>query len=128
MMRRRQFIGLIGGLVAGPSIAGAQAGAENRRIGFVSGGPPPPDALPPKLLREALQALGHTGLTYVTRYAAWHRDRLPSLLSEVLNDGPDLIFAFGEPAVEAARAATETTPIVFMGAGDAVAAGLIGSL
>jgi putative tryptophan/tyrosine transport system substrate-binding protein len=67
-------------------------------------------------------------VVYASRYAAWHREQLPRLLAEILADKPDLIFAFGEPAAEAVRDAATSVPAVFIGAGDAVATGLIAGL
>jgi putative ABC transport system substrate-binding protein len=41
-MRRREFIGLIGGAVAWPIKTRAQQSEPVRRVGFLSVGPPPP--------------------------------------------------------------------------------------
>jgi putative ABC transport system substrate-binding protein len=62
------------------------------------------------------------------RFAEGRSERLPMLMAELLNSHVDLIWTFGTPASVAARDATNTTPVVFVGGGDPVALGLIQSL
>ena len=63
------------------------------------------------------------------RWAEGHYDRLPALAADLVSRKVDLIVAAGgTPTAQAAKNATSTTPIVFTGVGDPVAAGLAGSL
>jgi putative ABC transport system substrate-binding protein len=78
-----------------------------------------------------LTELGHVegrDIVYAARYAETRRERLPGLVAELLDFKPDVFVAFHNPSAEAARSATKTVPIVFAGAGDAVAIGLISTL
>jgi ABC-type uncharacterized transport system substrate-binding protein len=82
-------------------------------------------------LRQALRELGYvegTNVTYEARYAEAKRERFPALAAELVGLKVDLIMTRGGPAAEAVKEATSTIPIVIIGAGDAVATGLIASL
>jgi putative ABC transport system substrate-binding protein len=52
----------------------------------------------------------------------------PSPVAELINSNVDVIVAWATPAVNAARRATSTTPIVMVGPGDPVGSGFIASL
>jgi len=54
--------------------------------------------------------------------------RLPKLAAELVSLKVNLVVAIGTPAAKAAKASTATVPIVFVGAGDPVASGLVASL
>jgi ABC-type uncharacterized transport system substrate-binding protein len=54
------------------------------------------------------------------RYANGDYDRLPSLVADLIKGKVDLILASGLSAVRAARNATDTIPIVMVGAMDPV--------
>ena len=64
------------------------------------------------------------------RYAKGKRDRLPELAAELVRLKVNIIVAVGgDPLILAAKNATETIPIVMVGAGiDPVAAGFVESL
>jgi putative ABC transport system substrate-binding protein len=57
-----------------------------------------------------------------------HFERLPALAAEVVNRRPAAIFASTGPAASAAKAATQTIPIIFSVANDPVELGLVASL
>ena len=65
MISRRRFItGFVTGLTPLAATASAQEykaqqRARTWRVGFLSGGAPPPDGAPPLPLRQALQELGY---------------------------------------------------------------------
>jgi len=55
-------------------------------------------------------------------------ERLPALTRELLDSKPEVIVTFGTTAAQAAKAATNTTPIVMAFAGDPVGTGLVASV
>ena len=84
-------------------------------------------------IRLALRELGYIegqNIAIEYRYAEGKRDRLPELAAELVRLKVDIIVvAGGDPAVQAAKNATKTIPIVMTGAGlDPVKAGLVESL
>jgi putative ABC transport system substrate-binding protein len=61
------------------------------------------------------------------RWAEGQYDRLPSLAGELVSRGVAVIVAGDAPASSAAKAATKTTPIVFMTGADPIKTGLVDS-
>jgi putative ABC transport system substrate-binding protein len=62
------------------------------------------------------------------RWAQERYDRLPALAAELVRLNVDVILAASLPAAFAAKRATTTIPIVFVGFGDPVSTGLVGGL
>ena len=130
-MDRRTFLGtLAGGLLAAPLAAGAQQAAKIARVGFLATslatGPHLTDAF-----RQGLRDLGYVeGRNVVIEYrdAQGKIERLPALAAELVALKVDVIVAPNTPAALAAKQATRTLPIVFVGAGEPVASGLVTSL
>jgi putative ABC transport system substrate-binding protein len=129
-MRRREFITLVGGTAAMWSLA---ARAQNALpvIGFLH--PTSPDAFPERL-REFRQGLKEAGFVdganvmVTVRFAENQPDRLSALARELVNAHVAVIVAANGPAILAAKAATMTTPIVFIAPEDPVKLGLVASL
>jgi len=67
-------------------------------------------------------------LTIEYRWADGRTDHLPELADELVARKVDAIVASGTPTVLAAKHATSTIPIVFVGIGDPVDTGLVKSL
>jgi putative ABC transport system substrate-binding protein len=125
-MRRRDAIKVIAGsTVAWPLMARAQQRAKIPRIGIVD------DAPMWQAFRQALRELGYVEgetVNYEYRYSEGVPERLATVAGELIRRPVDLIATFGTPATEAAKAATTTIPIVMIGIGDPVGAGLVASL
>jgi putative ABC transport system substrate-binding protein len=81
--------------------------------------------------RERLAALGYVeGSTLVVeqRHADDVPAALPKLAAELVATHPDVIVAVSTPAAAAAKAATSTIPIVFVGPADPIGSGLVTNL
>jgi ABC-type uncharacterized transport system substrate-binding protein len=82
------------------------------------------------IFREALAALGDIDRKTIHlefRLANGDASRFPELAAALVRDNPRVIVASGEAAAQAARAATQTIPIV-ASTNDLVASGLVASL
>jgi putative tryptophan/tyrosine transport system substrate-binding protein len=134
MMRRREFITLLGGAaVAWPPLGHAQPATKLARVGFLSPGSEASHARDPRAqgFYQAMRELGWvegTTITYERRYAEGHFDRLPDLARELAQFDLAAIATASTPPALAAKAATSTIPIVIMDPGDPMAAGLVTSL
>jgi putative tryptophan/tyrosine transport system substrate-binding protein len=127
-VKRREFIGLVGGAAAWPLTASAQQ-AEGKlvTIGVLAIEPwPSIDAF-----RNALNALGYIegkNVRFVYRYAKGDNERLPEPANELVGLNVDVIFTWRTDAVLAAKQATATIPIVMGVIGDPVGSGIVTGL
>jgi putative ABC transport system substrate-binding protein len=134
-VQRRAFIGVVGGVAAAlvwpPPAARAQQAGKVYRLGYLAL-LPGEDKTSAKWVFQRLQELGYRDGSNVIldfRSAEGRVDRLPELAAELVRSGPDtLIGGFGTLAPKALIAATKTIPIVFIGVGDPVGAGIVASL
>jgi putative tryptophan/tyrosine transport system substrate-binding protein len=130
-MDRRAFLGtLAGGLVAAPLVAEAQQAAKIARIGFLSLNLAPNPHLP-EAFRQGLRDLGYVeGRNVVIEYrdAEGKPERFPALAAELVALKVDVILVGSTPQALAAKQATKTIPIVFIGTADPVGSGLVTSL
>ncbi len=81
--------------------------------------------------RQGLRKFGYTedkNIAVDYRFAEGKSERLPELASELVRLNVDIIITRATPGLVAAKQATTTIPIVFVGVADAVAAGLVASL
>ena len=130
--KRREFIGLLGGMAAAWPVAGyGQQPAKLPTIGFVGDSPDGPWAALLRAFRLGLRATGfiegqNVAIEY--RWTEGHNDKLPALTADLVGRQVAVIVAPTTPAVLAAKAATKTIPIVFFTAGDSVDLGLVASL
>jgi putative ABC transport system substrate-binding protein len=132
MMKRREFIWLVGGAaVAWPHTVLAQQTAMPI-IGFLSSRSPAESTAVVAAFRQGLREAGFVkgqNLAIAFRWAEGHYDGLPVLAADLVNlRVAVLLAAGGPPSAHAAKAATLTIPIVFSAASDPVRLGLVPSL
>jgi putative ABC transport system substrate-binding protein len=132
-MRRREFLGVLGGAAASwPFAVGAQQPERLRRIGVLMNLAENQQAQARiSALRQALEQFGwtdHRNVQIEIRWAAGDADRYRKFAAELTALVPDVILATGTPAVEALQRATRTIPIVFVAVVDPVGAGLVANL
>ena len=134
-MKRREFIGLLGGAAAGwPCAARAQQGEQMRRIGLLVGAAEEHDPQSQARImafRHGLEALGWIegrNIRIDYRFAGGDDSRIQTYVAELVNSAPDLIVANSSPVVAALKRATHTIPIVFAVVSDPVGQGFVASV
>jgi putative ABC transport system substrate-binding protein len=133
MIRRREFITLLGGAAAWPLGARAQQGGRMRRIGYLESG----DENDP-LSKSNVAAFTQTlvGLDWTDgrnarmdlRWGGGDINRMRALAHELVGLQPDIILTDGTPATVAVQVETRTIPIVFANVGDPVASSIVARL
>ena len=133
-MKRREFIGLVGGVAAWPLAARAQQPAKMKRIAMVD----------PALKVADMRIGGDSGYTVglqelqrlgyiegqnliIDRFSADGKREYGDLVAEIVSAHPDVIFTSGTPITLALKAVTSTIPIVAI-TGDPIRFGLVSSL
>jgi putative ABC transport system substrate-binding protein len=122
-------------LVVLATLAGAlPAWAQARtppRIGFLNASTAAAAARQVEAFRQGLREQGYaegTDIAIEYRFADGRFERLPQLARELVELPVDVLVSVVTEASRAARSATSTIPIVMVGVGDPVAAGLVASL
>jgi putative ABC transport system substrate-binding protein len=132
-MRRRTFLGLIGGVSLWSTSAWAQQASRVARIGFITTGPIDLAETRSSIaaFRRGLRELGYVegqNVVIEIRAADSKVERFPGLANELVNLGVDIIVASNSLSGRAAKQATATIPIVVPVMGDPVGDGLVATL
>jgi putative ABC transport system substrate-binding protein len=133
-MRRREFITLIGGVVAAwPVAVRAQQSGRMRRIGVLMPLPADDPVVQARVaaFAQGLQQSGWTigrNVQIDTRWAAADADRIRSHAAELVALAPDVILTSGNAGVAPLLQVSRTVPIVFAIVPDPVGAGFVDSL
>jgi putative ABC transport system substrate-binding protein len=133
-MRRREFIGLLGGAAAAwPLATGAKQAERMRRISVLMGypeGDPQAQANVTALL-QGLQSLGwiegrNVQIDY--RWAGGDPDKARTFARELIATTPDVMVSSTNQVTRIVQQETQTIPIVFAFVGDPVGSGFAASL
>src|SRR5215475_6188145 len=128
---RRELLAALGGAAAAWPLAARTQQSAMPVIGFLSSSSAPHTA---KRIASFSQGLSETSyavgrdVTIEQRLAEGQYERLSALAVDLVSRRVNLIAALAPQAAFAAKAATTTIPIVFVGAFDPVKAGLVASL
>lgn len=133
-MRRREFLGALGGALGGAAAWPLGAHAQQPAmpvIGFMSARSPEDSV---QALAQFKKGLGEGGfidgrnLTLEYRWARGDYGRLPALVDELVTRRVNVLAAVGgDASARAAKAAASSLPVVFAMGGDPVQAGLVQS-
>ena len=125
MMKRRDFITLLGGVAAWPLAARAQQEEKVRRIGVLAGTIEPTWLA---ALRDGLAKLGWIeghNLRIDLRFTLGDPARMRADAVELVSLAPDVIVTTNRPGTAAVQEQTKTIPIVFTAGNDPVSNGLL---
>lgn len=131
-MRRREFLGVVGGAATWPVTALGQQPEQVRRIGVLTQGSTNAHPSPP--FRAFLGALHEAGwddgrnLKIEWRFSDGSAEPLPGLAQELVKLAVELIVTAPTEPTLAAKRATSTIPVVFVQVADPVQSGIVTSL
>ena len=132
-MRRREFLGILGGAAAWPVASKAQQAERVRRVGVLNilGSDDPEAQARRAVFEQTLAQIGWTvgrDLKIETRQIGGDLDSVRRYAAELVALAPDVIFIIGSLPLASMQQATRTIPIVFMNVADPVGAGFVESM
>jgi putative ABC transport system substrate-binding protein len=132
-MRRREFIGLVGGAAATwPLTAQPQQPVKMKRVAILNGNPE--NAISKARVAALIQGLAEAGwrdgqnISFDVRWGGADSARIDALAAELINSNPDVIFGTNTPTMRSLKRATNTIPIVFAGLSDPIGDGIVTTL
>ena len=133
-MKRREFIGIVGGAAASsclwPLAARAQQTAKLPVVGFFHSEGEDASAFRVAAFRQGLNEAGYIeggNVAVDYRWGEGRSERLPAIAAELIDRKVAVICAGDVLTARAARAVAGNTPIVFLTASDPVEDGLVAS-
>jgi putative ABC transport system substrate-binding protein len=132
ILRRRDFITLIGGAAATWPLAARAQQSALPVVGYLKGGPRVANTAPGvTAFRQGLGSIGfiegrNVAIDY--RYDEGQYDRLPTLVADLVRQQVAVIYTGDNRTALSAKAANTTIPIVFRIGGDPIQLGLVPSL
>ena len=132
-MKRRAFIGLIGGAVAWPVVVRAQQPGGAKRVAVLMGSAENDPVAQARvgLFKKGLAEKGwieNRNLRVEVRWGGGDAARAQALARELVALAPDVILGTNTPTVRAIKQATETVPVVFAGLADPIADHIVATL
>jgi ABC-type uncharacterized transport system substrate-binding protein len=130
-VKRREFLGALGGAAAWPLAARAQQASKLPTIGFMGSLTPSiqserTDAFVKRL--DQLSWVADRTVMIKYEWAEGHKERFAEIVAEFVRLNVDVIFVQGTDGVIAAKEATSVIPIVFVQVSDPVGSGVVASL
>ena len=127
-MRRREFLGILGGAAAWPIVSKAQQAERVRLVGVLNilASDDPEGQARTAVFEQTLQELGWAvgrDLKIETRQIGADLDSLRRYAAELVALAPDVILSIGSISLSPLQQATRTIPIVFVNLPDPVGAG-----
>jgi putative ABC transport system substrate-binding protein len=129
-MRRREFIGLVGGAAAWSVVARAQQLNRKPRVAVLLSGSARENQKNLAVFAKAMQRLGRTDGENIQIDYRWTENdvaRLEPLAKELIDLQPDVVLAGTTQVVAALQRETKTIPIVFVGVGEPLGSGFVQS-
>ena len=131
MMRRREFITLLGGAAAAWPLAARAQRPAIPVVGFLGASSPETNVERLRAFRLGLKEMGYVeddNVTVLYRWAENRIDRMAELAVDLAQREVAVLVTFGNAPARAAKAVTATVPIVFGVSEDPVGSGLVASL
>ena len=130
-IERRKFLATLGGAAVGWPLAARAQQPAMPVVGFLRSTPATGFAYTVDPFRQGLNDAGFVegkNVAIEYRWADNQQDRLPGLVADLMRRQVAAIVGAGVPAAQAGKAATATTPIVFVIGADPVRVGLVASI
>src|ERR1051325_3272621 len=129
-MRRREFIMLLGGLLAWPLVARSQQ-SKIPIVGFIGGSSSAGGTALVECFISGLRGLGWIDGKSIKTEVRWTEglaDRYTAVANEFAHSRFDLIVVTSTPGTQAVKRAAQNIPVIFLGVSDPVESGIVKSL